>query len=177
MATTVAVPVSEYLSSSYEVDCDYVDGELQERNFGEWQHGYLQPLLGRIFGNQRRGWQINAATELRVQVAAQRYRIPDVTIMRSSVNVERIVRTAPLICIEVLSPEDRWNRIRERVKDYQHMGVEHVWIFDPFTHDVWIAQPDGTQQHVSDALTVPGTPICIDLAEVWAELDEMQSPR
>jgi hypothetical protein len=35
MATNVLIPVSEYLKTSYSPDCDYVDGEVQERNLGE----------------------------------------------------------------------------------------------------------------------------------------------
>ena len=31
MATVVHIPVSEYLRTSYEPDCDYLDGELVER--------------------------------------------------------------------------------------------------------------------------------------------------
>lgn len=55
------------------------------------------------------------------------------------------------------------------------MGVEHVWVFDPLTHDAWIAQSDGTQQHVADALVIPGTPIRIDLPEVWAAMKKKQA--
>jgi hypothetical protein len=32
MATNTVIPVSEYLSTTYRPDCDYVDGEVQERN-------------------------------------------------------------------------------------------------------------------------------------------------
>ena len=177
MATAATIPVSEYLSSSYEVDCDYVDGELLERNVGEWQHGSLQNLLGSLFWIKRREWQVKTSTEQRVQVRVDRYRVPDVCVMRKSDQVDRVVKTPPLICIEVLSPEDRWQRVLERVRDFQAMGVENIWILDPATHDAWIARNDGTQQHVSDALTVPGTPIHIDLSAVWAELDDMQTPQ
>jgi Uma2 family endonuclease len=174
MATTAVVPVSEYLSSSYEVDCDYVDGELQERNVGEWEHGLLQGILNGIFRDHRLEWGIAAVPEQRVQVSPTRYRVPDVCVVRRSDRVDRIVRKAPLICIEILSPEDRWQRILQRVQDYHRMGVENVWIFDPYSHGAWIAQPDGTQQHVADTLAVEGTPIRIELAEVWTEMDEMQ---
>ncbi len=177
MATAATIPVSEYLSSSYEVDCDYVDGELLERNVGEWQHGSLQNLLGSLFWIKRREWQVKTSTEQRVQVRVDRYRVPDVCVMRKSDQVDRVVKTPPLICIEVLSPEDRWQRVLERVRDFQAMGVENIWILDPATHDAWIARNDGSQQHVSDALTVPGTPIHIDLSAVWAELDDMQTPQ
>lgn len=175
MATTAVVPVSEYLSSSYEVDCDYVDGELQERNVGERPHSALQYILALCFNAQRKAWNVVALPEQRVRVASSRYRIPDVCVLRRSDPVTGVVQTAPLICIEILSPEDREIRLRERVKDYQKMGVPHVWIFDPLTHDAWIAQPDGTQLHVADVLAVDQTPIRIELADVWAELDEMQS--
>ena len=175
MATTALVPVSEYLSSSYEVDCDYVDGELQERNMGEWQHGYLQLLLGRMTGNREIEWGVKAATEVRVQVRTDRYRIPDLCVLRITDPVHRIVRKAPLICVEVLSPEDRWQRMLDRVGDYHQMGVANVWILDPFQKKAWVALPDGTQQSVADALTVPGTDIRIPIDELWSALDRMQA--
>ena len=35
MATAILIPVSEYLASVYRPDCDYIEGELVERNVGE----------------------------------------------------------------------------------------------------------------------------------------------
>ena len=35
METGGLISVREYLSTSYRPDCDYVDGEVQERNLGE----------------------------------------------------------------------------------------------------------------------------------------------
>jgi len=32
------VSLDEYLNTSYEPEVEYVDGELVERNIGEWQH-------------------------------------------------------------------------------------------------------------------------------------------
>ena len=45
MAVATFVPVEEYLSTSYERDCAYVEGRLVERNVGERDHGYLQVLI------------------------------------------------------------------------------------------------------------------------------------
>ena len=45
MATHAAIPLSEYLATSYRPDRDYVDGELQERNLGEREHALLQLIL------------------------------------------------------------------------------------------------------------------------------------
>ena len=48
MATATLVSLEEYLKTSYEPDCDYVDGVLEERNLGEWNHGDLQGEIVRI---------------------------------------------------------------------------------------------------------------------------------
>ena len=175
MSSATLIPVSEYLSGTYEPDCDYIDGELQDRNWGELSHALLQGILGATFHNNRRVWDIIAGIAMRVQVAATRYRIPDVCVVRRSDPADAIVKTPPLICIEVLSPEDRLQRVQERVEDYARMGVEHIWIIDPIRRQAWGATADGSQTHVDAEFTVPGTPIRISLAEVFAELDDMQS--
>jgi hypothetical protein len=71
MATHAAIPLSEYLATSYRPDRDYVDGELQERDLGEREHALLQLILGSIFRNNRHVWNITAMTELRVQVISR----------------------------------------------------------------------------------------------------------
>ena len=45
MATTSLIPLSEYLGHSFSPDRDYIDGELQERNLGELDHGELQTRI------------------------------------------------------------------------------------------------------------------------------------
>ena len=66
----VAVPVSlqEYLETSYRPDCDYLDGELLERNVGEWDHSRLQGLLCQFLCSHEREWGILVVPEQRVQV-------------------------------------------------------------------------------------------------------------
>jgi Uma2 family endonuclease len=175
MSSTTLVPVSEYLTASYEHDCDYIDGEIQERSVGEISHSFLQGILVSILNMKRRAWGIVSGTELRVQVGATRYRVPDICVLRASDPKDPIVKTPPLICIEVLSPEDRLQRVRERFDDYAKMGVEHLWLIDPIRRQAWVVLADGSQTRVEEEFVVPGTPIRISLAEVFAELDDMQS--
>lgn len=42
MATAVLISLVEYLRTSYRPDCDYLDGEVVERNFGEFDHSSAQ---------------------------------------------------------------------------------------------------------------------------------------
>jgi len=175
MASVTLIPVSEYLRTTYRPDCDYLEGEVRERNVGERPHALLQGILWGIFNANRRAWGIVAAPELRVQVAERRYRIPDVTVMRRSDPPDAVVQVAPLICVEVLSPFDSLVSMQERVDDYRRMGVEHVWVVDPVGRHAYVASERGFEQPESGEFTVPGTAIRIVLAEVFAELDEMMT--
>ena len=58
-------------------------------------------------------------------------RVPDVLLMRSSDPFEEIVRPPPLLCLEVLSPEDRMAEMQDKIDDSFQMGVEAIWVVDP----------------------------------------------
>ncbi|HWZ34412.1 MAG TPA: hypothetical protein VNX18_23900 [Bryobacteraceae bacterium] len=38
------ISVAEYLATSYRPDCDYIDGHIEERNLGEWDHAIFRLL-------------------------------------------------------------------------------------------------------------------------------------
>src|SRR5580698_3700430 len=98
------VPVEEYLSTNYDPDCEYVDGEIVERNLGEKTHSRIQGELIFLLRARARELGMEVLPEQRVQVSPKRCRIPDVCVLRES--DERIVSSAPFICIEVLSKDD-----------------------------------------------------------------------
>ncbi len=94
MSTTL-ISVEEYLHTSYRPDCDYVDGEVQERNSGEQQHGLVQSAISAIFWQFRHDWKVRSITELRVRVAAGRVRIPDVCVVSAATPIEPVLTVAP----------------------------------------------------------------------------------
>jgi Uma2 family endonuclease len=165
------VTVEEYLKTSYRPDCDYVDGRVEERNLGEYDHGLLQALLGALFTNNRNAWQVRTVTEVRTQVRGARFRVPDVSVLRAEAPREPIIRHPQLIAIEILSPEDRLSRIQEKIDDYLEFGVENIWVIDPQTRKAWTADATGFHLAQNDELIVPGTPIRVVLSELFAELD------
>jgi hypothetical protein len=97
MATNVLVPVSEYLSTSYSPDCDYVDGDVQKRNLGETDHSELQGQILELLRTQTNKTYFRTNPEVRVQVAPTRFRVPDVCLRRVSAPKEQIIRTPPLL--------------------------------------------------------------------------------
>lgn len=160
--TTLTMSVEEYLSTAFRPDVDYVDGHIEERNLGEWDHGRLQAALLRLLENREMDWGVNVAPEIRVQVSATRFRIPDVCVTDARFAVEQVIRRPPLLCVEVVSPEDRLTRVFERARDFHSMGVTRVWIFDPATGKVWVSSPNGVEEHLAGELSVPETRIVLD---------------
>jgi Uma2 family endonuclease len=136
MATT-QVSVEEYLKSVYKPDVEYVDGELEERNVGEIEHAKMILDVLVWFVGHRQEWQIQILPDVRVQVKAERFRIPDVCVCSASNTDTRIVTTAPLAVVEVLSPEDRIANYHERIADYMGMGIRGIWVVDPETRKGW----------------------------------------
>src|SRR5437868_5471830 len=118
MATAAVVSVEEYLGTSYDPDCDFVDGLLLERNVGEKSHSDTQGNCYAWFRNLPAQTKVKPFIELRLQVAATRFRIPDLLVVRHPVPSEEVFTTPPYICIEVMSPDDTMSSLQERLDDY-----------------------------------------------------------
>lgn len=172
MATSTLVSLDEYLHTNYDPDRDWIDGELKERNMGDGPHSNVQVFFIKFFGVREREWGIRVSAELRTQVSESHFRVPDVLLHRRTDPFEDIVRTPPLLCIEVLSPGDSMIEMEEKIEDYLAMGVEAVWVVNPRRQTAFIVDR-GALIPVNE-LTVPGTEIRIAVSEVFAELNALQ---
>jgi len=168
---TAPISVEEYLRTAYEPDCDYVDGEVLERNVGERDHSKVQRQLILFFGTRAEQMGIHVFPEQRIQISPRRFRIPDVCVIAGPEPEDQVFRTPPLICIEILSPEDSLSRMRQRIDDYLNFGAEHVWIVEPELRKGYICSKTGMQEPQGGVLFVPGTQIRVVLNELFAELD------
>jgi Uma2 family endonuclease len=136
---------------------------------GEYDHANLQTALAVWFHTRQREWNIRVVVEQRVQVSPTRFRVPDVVVIDRAQPVEQIITHPPLAVMEVLSPEDTWRRIEERVADYLDFGIEHIWILDPGPQRAWVATREGFQQ--IRILQIAGSPIAVPLEELFRELE------
>lgn len=178
MATSagVLVPLEEYLNTTYRPDRDWVDGETRERNVGEWQHAALQGFLIGLFRTHGSEWNIWVLPEQRVQTSALHFRIPDVCAIDRNTPFQPILRTPPLLCVEVLSPDDSMSEIQDRVEDYLAMGVRAVWVIDPRRRKAYMATDPGALL-AAEVLTVPSTSISVRIADAFEELRQMGAYR
>jgi hypothetical protein len=106
MATTTQVPVEVYLrSSDYEPAAEYFDGEIQERPAAQLSHADWQAAIATRFLTRSSEWNVRAFAALRVQVAEENYRIPDVTVPDRSLPVEQTITHPPSPSSKSLAPK------------------------------------------------------------------------
>ena len=168
MASTTLMSVNDYLKTSYRPDCEFVEGRVEERNGGEHDHAALQAALIIWFGQHQREWNIEVLPEQRIQISPSRFRVPDICLVSLEQPVEQILTRPPLACIEILSPEDTFRRMQERISDYQQFGVENVWILDPATQRGYDCRPNGWLD--AKEFAVPNTPIHVVLPDMFSRM-------
>jgi Uma2 family endonuclease len=117
--------------------------------------------------NRYRKVGIFAFPELRVQVKPTRFRIPDICVTLGFPN-EQILTKPPFLCIEILSPEDRMKRVKERVTDYLEMGVPYVWVLDPKTKRTYVATAAESLHEVKTSVLRTENPVLeVPLNEIF----------
>jgi Uma2 family endonuclease len=171
MATATLISEEEYLATSYEPDAELIDGQLLERNLGEYDHANLQTALATWIRNRRRDWNVRVVVEQRIKVGVKRYRVPDVCILSRDQPTEPVFTRPPLVCIEILSPEDTLRRLEDRIDDYTAFGVANIWVLDPVKHRAYVCTPGSFKEPEDGILAVPGSPVRIPLKDLFADLD------
>ena len=169
MATLTQVSLAEYLDTIYHPDCEYIDGEIRERNVGKFEHAKLQWLLPIWFGKHDLAWDVTGCVEQRMRVSATRIRVPDLVVMRPGPQPE-VMTEPPLLIIEILSPDDTYSDLQERCEDYRNLGVENIWIIDPKTRTGRMCL--GPDWIAAERLEVAGTPIHVQLKALFDQLDQ-----
>ena len=178
MATAIApapsstgMTLEQYLHTSFSPDVDFIEGEIQERNLGEDDHASLQWLIAGTIMPRQRELGIRGRTEMRIRVSPNRVRICDLTLLAGDAPYEPVTVTPPLVCIEILSPEDRLSRAIKVLDDYRAMGVPHIWLIDPQERLAYVFGEGGLKQQEDLILHADGTEIRLDLNPLFVELD------
>lgn len=164
------VPVDVYLHSSFEPDAEYVDGVIEERPMGEYDHSSWQHAIEFWFQQHAQEWGIRVRPELRVQVGKSRFRVPDVTILDRNLPIEQIITHPPIAVVEILSPEDSLNRMMAKLADYERMGIQTILVLDPNGRHFRYRR-GGLESLPPESFDLPGSRCRFDLAEIEKLLD------
>ena len=173
MATATRITIEQYLKTPYEPDAEFVNGEVEERNVGEYDHNVVQWAILDWFRRHDKSWKTRTIQEQRTRLSSGNVRIPDVSVWSRDVPVERVFSHPQLIAIEVLSPEDRHSKVQEKIEDYRQFAVANIWIIDPVKRFGWgCSDGNWTRKQWFD---LPDSPIFLDLEQLFKELDAAEA--
>ena len=156
--------LEQYLRSGSQPDADFVDGVIRERMLGEREHGRLQGLIFACFLSREKQHGTYSVVEHRVRVAGSRVRVCDVTVLGPDAPDEEVALTPPLICVEILSPQDRLARAEEVLADYLLMGVKNIWA-------AYFYDNAGLHKAPENVLTTLDAAITLDMEEIFDSLE------
>jgi len=160
------ISIEEYLKTAYSPDRDYVDGIVEERNLGERDHAWVQTRIASLIMSKFRETGVAAIVEWRFQTSSTRFRIPDLVVVQGKPD-EQILTKPPLVCVEILSPEDRLSRVNSRIKEYLDFGVPVVWLVDPEEKKIWTYRQTGMEEASGNTVRVDGTELELPLSEIF----------
>lgn len=151
MATATRLTLEEYLSSHYEPECELIDGELKQKPMGTTEHmGVTAAILFALKKYQDTGIG-KPLPEASIRLSQESVLIPDVVFVRNPVK-PGILETPPLLCVEILSPSDRFSETLAKMDRYFSFGVEACWIVDPVKKIAWWVGKDGIPHEERETL-------------------------
>jgi Uma2 family endonuclease len=168
-ATGSLISVEEYLRTSSHPDFEYVAGVLEERAVGELDHATWQTVVAAYFLAREKELGILSRTELRIQISADTFRVPDVTLLSRAAPREQIVTHPPLAVFEILSPEDSMARTLDKLADYEGMGIGAIWVIEPRKR-LYLLYRRG-QLAPASIFELPGSAFRVSMEEIAALVD------
>ena len=167
MATAAApLSVDEYLNTSYEPECEYVDGELIPKAMGTTDHSELQSRLAHLLYRYQESRVCRVMSEQSLRLRERVVLIPDVCLLEYGHGERGIVTKPPMLCIELLSPSDRFSYTVKKCDEYLRWGVPACWIFDPEDRKAWIYDAEGLHRVPDNGALRTGS-FELALTEVW----------
>ena len=163
--------LEQYNHVFFRPDAHFVDGRIVPRILGDWIHSRaIGSLIGALYPVCD-ALNLKSSISLRLQVSPTRVRVCDFVVLRPDAPHEQVSTVAPLLCIEVIGPEQPPDEELDTLADYLSMGVQNIWLIDPLRRAAFTFEVNGFHETDPANLTVAGTPIRLDLTEAFAAID------
>ena len=111
----------------------------------------MQLLVLLRFGSFMQTRDLQPRPELRLKLATNVYRIPDVCVFLGEPE-QLVPDVPPLVVIEILSKDDRYSDVIQKLDEYRVWGVPNIWLIDPTTKHLAVHTDLGPQNVSSLAL-------------------------
>jgi Uma2 family endonuclease len=145
--------------------CELIDGEVRTLSPGGFRHSSTAHRsgfrLGGVVSEHKLGHVLGCEIGIHISQDPPRSRGADVAF----ISYKRLPRgtepvgfltVPPELVVEVFGLKDTWERINEKVADYHRIGVDMVWVADPFTRTVRKFPRGGKPEIVHEGGTIDG---------------------
>jgi Uma2 family endonuclease len=164
VATRTQIRAEDYLRMTFEHDAEFVHDEIVERSMPDLTHSRIQGLMGAAFATH----PLYPCLELRMKLSPDVYRVADVAIFVAKPREQRFPDTPPLVVVEILSKDDRYSDLTQKLEEYRKWGVANIWLIDPSARR-FTSYTERLLQNVS-SLCLPDYPFQLTPAELFADL-------
>ncbi len=168
MATKAQITPEQYLSMTFEYDAEFVRGEVVERAMPDYLHGKIAFLIAEVLAPVTRSHPLYPCFEVRMRLSLDDYRIPDISVFAGEEPKQSVPSMPPLLVIEILSKDDRYHDLMEKLEDYRVWGIPNIWVIDPLAKRLSRYTEAGLQNMTS--LTLADYPLELTPAVLFADL-------
>ncbi len=167
LAGATLISVEEYLRTDYKPACDYIDGVLRQKSMPTFKHSELQFAICALV---RRCGGFTAGPELTCRLREGKYLVPDVAVQRLGEVQDPYPKEPVHLCVEVLSPQDRFSDTVAKCDEYHAWGVPYCWIVDPDQRQCWEYHLGGRPNLIPSDGQIAAGPIILSHADIFASL-------
>ncbi len=139
---------------------------------GDAPHSIVLQALLMELGIRAKAWNIRVLPVHRVKVGGGRQHLTDICVLVDDQPLPDALGVPPLLCIEIVSPEDGAAAMDEKIEAFLEAGVKVVWEIYPSRKKAYQIV-NGANRSTDTQLTVPGTDILVYSSEIFAGLHEL----
>lgn len=181
------ITLDEWSDLPEDVPGEFIDGRLVEEEVPDYVHEVLVAWLARMLGNWAEvAGAIVGGSDAKLATSATRGRKADLTVYFAGRRppARGIVRLAPDIAVEVVSPSarDRRRDREEKMGEYADFGIRFYWLIDPERRTLEIYERTARGDYASRRQaghglleSIPGCPgLTLDLDAMWSKADALE---
>jgi Uma2 family endonuclease len=168
MATTAKLTLDEFLKlPETKPASELVDGEVVQKTMPTYAHAIIERLLSLAVSLFLREHPIgDGGPEFRCifgPAGQERAFVPDFVFVTAErlqgLRGDQPFRGAPDLAVEILSPDDRWIEVMEKVRFYLENGVRLVWVINPEARTVMVMWSPSASRFLSEDETLDGSEV------------------
>ena len=156
---------------------ELIDGRIVAMTPTGDEHGTIEFNLGselRVFvRRQRLGRVTGGEVGIYTRRNPDRVRAVDIAFISTSRLAEPVkgyLTVAPDLVVEIMSPDDRWQDVREKLTEYFTIGVTWVWVVEPSNRKVLVFRSSTMVEECGEDETLAGEGVLAGFAVKVADL-------